>query len=60
MRVLYVRARMPTAEETRALGLGDINPIIETSRITTFQNGPALAEIERTSADGIDLAIPAH
>jgi GntR family transcriptional regulator len=56
--VEYVRSRMPSPDETAALGLSDITPILETTLVTFAKGRPLLAETERTSAEGVQLAYP--
>jgi GntR family transcriptional regulator len=56
--VEYVRARMPSPEETAALELADIMPLLETTLLTSAKGRPLMAETERTSAEGIQLAYP--
>lgn len=54
----YVRARMPRPDEREALDLSDASPIFETVRIQTAKGRTVLAETQRTSAEGIQLAYP--
>lgn len=54
----YVRARMPSPDERQALDLTDVTPIFETVRIETAKDSTVFAEIQRASAEGIQLAYP--
>ncbi|MEY9890555.1 GntR family transcriptional regulator [Catenulispora sp. MAP5-51] len=53
-----VSARMPTPDETKALALPDITPILETTLVTTAKGRTVLAETETTSAEAIRLVYP--
>ncbi|MBS2554432.1 GntR family transcriptional regulator [Catenulispora sp. NL8] len=55
----YVQARMPTPNETTALALPDITPLLETTLVTVAKGKTVLAETETTSAEGNRLAYPA-
>ncbi|WP_194927730.1 GntR family transcriptional regulator [Catenulispora pinisilvae] len=56
----YVQARMPTPDETTALALPDITPILETTLVTVAKGKTVLAETETTTAEGNRLAYPAR
>ncbi|MEY9926971.1 GntR family transcriptional regulator [Catenulispora sp. GP43] len=51
-----VAARMPTPDESKALALPDITPILETTLVTSAKGRTVLAETETTSAEAIRLA----
>jgi len=53
-----VTARMPTPDETTALALPDITPILETTLVTAAKGRTVLAETETISAEGIQLVYP--
>jgi len=53
-----VGARMPNPDETKALALPDITPILETVVVTASKSRTILAEFEITSAEGIRYAYP--
>jgi GntR family transcriptional regulator len=54
----YVRAHMPNPDETAALELSDITPLLETVLVISGKRGPVLAEVERTSAEQLQLSYP--
>ena len=54
----HVTARMPTPDESKALALPDITPILETVVVTASKSRTILAEFEITSAEGIRYAYP--
>lgn len=54
----HVAARMPTPDETTALALPDITPILETTLVTIAKGQVVLTETESTSAEGIRLVYP--
>ncbi|WP_194906137.1 GntR family transcriptional regulator [Catenulispora rubra] len=54
----YVRTRMPNPDETTALELSDITPLLETILVTSAKRGPVLAESERTSGEAVQLSYP--
>lgn len=56
--VEYVRARMPSPDERKDLGIPDVAPILETVRVHTAKGRTVFAETQRTSAEGIQLAYP--
>lgn len=56
----YVRTRMPNPDESTALGLSDITPLLETTLVISAKRGPVLAEIERTSGEGVQLSYPVN
>jgi len=56
----HVTARMPTSDESKALALPDITPILETTLVTVAKGRTVLAETETTSAEGIRLVYPAR
>jgi GntR family transcriptional regulator len=54
-----VGARMPSPDESKALALPDITPILETTLVTVAKGRTVLAETETTSAEAIRLVYPA-
>jgi GntR family transcriptional regulator len=54
----YVRAVMPTPEQSTVLGQADIGPVIETTTVTTAGQRALYAVTERRSAEGIMLRYP--
>ena len=54
-----VGARMPSPDESKALALPDITPILETTLVTAAKGRTVLAETETTSAEAIRLVYPA-
>jgi GntR family transcriptional regulator len=52
----YVRARSPQADEPSTLALADGAPVLETTRVTSAKGRPLFADIERTSAEGVQYA----
>jgi GntR family transcriptional regulator len=51
----YVRARMSTADDAVRLTLDDPAVILEITRVASAKARPVFAEIERRTADGIEL-----